>query len=407
MVQERSLLDGIRVLEVATFVFGPAAATVMADFGAEVVKIEHPEIGDPYRYLKDLRPLPSFDENYCWLLTSRGKKSVGVDLKTEAGREIALELARRADVFVTNYHPSVLADLGLRYEDLASSNHRLVYAHATGYGEAGEEVEKPGYDASAWWARSGMMDCVRAGDADPGLATPGMGDHPSAMSVFGAIMLALYDRERSGRGTKVSTSLVANGVWANSIYLQAALCGAPAYDPKPRAAAHNALINHYVARDERRFYLVMVNERNEWKRFCSAIERPDLADDVRFAALEERRKNSPALIRILDEVFAREELSTWKARFEKHAITYSPVARTWELPEDPQLHANGLLPTIQGAREGLRTVDSPIRVRGAEKRPPSLAPEIGQHTREVLDSLGYDPSRIEALRQQGVVRLPS
>src|SRR5262249_47814526 len=241
----RPILDGIRVLDVGSFVFGPAAATVMADFGADVVKVEPPERGDPYRYLHQMPPLPKCDEDYCWLLTGRGKRSVALDLKDAEGREILLRLVRQADVFVTNYPLRVLATLRLGWRDLEPLNARLVYAHATGFGEQGPEAEKPGYDATAWWARSGLQDAVPPRGGLPAISVPGMGDHPSAMALFGAIMLALYQRERTGRGSKVASSLLANGAWSNAILLQAMLCGAEAFRQVDCRAPDNALVNSY------------------------------------------------------------------------------------------------------------------------------------------------------------------
>ncbi len=398
------LLEGIRVVEVATFVLGPAAGTVLSDFGAEVVHVEHPEGGDAYRYLAKLKPLPECDRNYPWILTSRNKRSIALDLQHPDGRQVVYDLLRRADVFITNYHPSVLEALRLRCEDLAPLNPRLVYAHATGYGCEGAEVEKPGYDATAWWARSGLMDAVRARGGELGLATPGMGDHPSAMALFGAIMLALYDRERSGRGRRVTTSLLANGAWANAVYLQAALCGAPPYVQVSHAASPNALVNHYRCADDRAFYLAMVQERTEWEALTDAIGRPELRDDARFAALEARRAHAPELTAILDAVFAEKPLEQWRAILDRHGITFGIVARSEELPGDPQMNANGIFRPIQGDPLGTRTVDSPIQVDGAEKRPCGRAPELGEHGVEVLRELGYAAARIEALRASRVVR---
>ncbi len=208
------LLAGLRVIEVATFVFAPAAGTVLSDFGAEVIHVEPPGIGDPYRMLTRMRPLPECEENYCWLLDSRNKKSVVLDLKREEGHAVLLDLIRGADIFITNYHPSVLEELKLSYATLSAENERLIYAHGTGYGEIGSEVEKPGYDATAWWARSGLMDAVRPGGGELALATAGMGDHPSSISIVAGISLALYARERSWRGSIVSCWLSAiGGCW--------------------------------------------------------------------------------------------------------------------------------------------------------------------------------------------------
>ena len=405
-MSERSLLEGLKVVELATFVFGPAAGTILGDFGADVIHIEHPTTGDPYRYLPQLKPLPECGENYCWILTSRGKKSIALDVRQPEGREIARKLVRQADVFITNLHPSVLQKLGMSWEDLAPENPRLIYAHATGYGTEGEEVEKPGYDATAWWARSGLMDAVRPRGAEFALATAGMGDHPSATALFAAIALALYDREKNGKGQRVRTSLVANGAWSNSILIQAALCGAKTYEPPTHAGTANALVNHYVCSCGRGLYLAMVQEAVEWERFTNAVGKPELRDDPRFKDLTMRRANAPALVKILDEVFCSQPLDTWRARLDQHGVTFGIIARIDDLPSDPQLAANGIFRPVEGkgVREGLRTVDSPIQLDRWPKRPAGPAPAPGQHGREILASLGYTAERIDGLAKAGVLK---
>jgi formyl-CoA transferase len=399
------ILDGIRVIDVGTFVFGPAAATVMSDFGAEVIKIENPNGGDPYRLLHQMPPLPAAKLDYCWLLDSRNKKSVALHLKRPEAREVLLRLVETADVLVTNYQPSVLADLQLRFEDVAPRNPRLVYAHATGYGGDGPEVEKPGYDATAWWARSGLMDVVRAAGGEPALSAPGMGDHPSAMALFGAILLALYDRERSGRGGLVSTSLLANGAWANSIYLQAILCGSDAFRHVERRRAPNALVNQYATRDGRWILLALVREDSDWERFTDAIERPELRDDPRFATRPSRRQSSAALTAILDDVFGSRDFDDWRERLDARRITFGVVSRLEDLPGDPQAEAAGIFVDLDDPRTGrVRTIASPIFVADRPKRAPGRAPEIGEHTDAVLAALGYSPAELAALRDAGAIR---
>jgi crotonobetainyl-CoA:carnitine CoA-transferase CaiB-like acyl-CoA transferase len=375
----------------------------MADFGADVVKIEHPVTGDPYRYLYRLKPLPECEENYCWILDSRGKRSIALDCKREEGRAVAADLAATADVLITNLHPSVLAALRMQYEDLAPRAPRLIYAHATGYGEEGSETEKPGYDATAWWARSGLMDAVRPAGGEPALATPAMGDHPSAMTLLAGILLALRHRDQTGRGTKVSTSLMANGVWANSIYIQAALCGAPAFQPVAHATTPNALVTPYQTADERHFYLALIQEDGEWPRLLEAIERRDLGDDPRFATLAERRRNAADLVVILDDVFRTAPLAAWRERLDRHKITFGVITRSDEAPADPQMRANHLFREVEGGG-GRLVVDSPIWLRGVEKTPARRAPDIGEHGRDVLRELGYDQARIAELVAAGVVR---
>jgi formyl-CoA transferase len=405
MGEPKGILDGIRVIDVGTFVFGPAAATVMSDFGAEVIKIENPNGGDPYRALHQMPPLPAAKLDYCWLLDSRDKKSVALHLKRAEAREALLRLVATADVLVTNYQPSVLLDLRLRYEDVAPTNSRLVYAHATGYGASGPEVEKPGYDATAWWARTGLMDVVRAAGGEPALSAPGMGDHPSAMALFGAILLALYDRERTGRGGHVSTSLLANGAWANSIYLQAILCGSEPFRHVERARAPNALVNQYRTRDGRWFLLALVREDSDWERFTDAVGRPELRADPRFSTRPARRENSAALTAILDREFGARDFDEWRARLDARAITFGVVSRVEDLPGDPQAEAAGLFPELSDGRfSGMRTVASPISVAGRPKRAPGRAPEIGEHTDLVLGSLGYTEAELRALRESRAIR---
>ncbi|MFP6782455.1 MAG: CoA transferase, partial [Gammaproteobacteria bacterium] len=258
-----ALLDGIRVVEIATFVFMPGAGTVMSDYGADVIHVEPPGIGDPYRMLYHMKPLPQGEKNYCWDLDSRNKRSLVVDLKTDEGHEIIVDLIKDADVLITNFHPSVLQELRITYEELSEINQRLIYAHGTGFGEHGEEIEKPGYDATAWWARTGLMDSVRPEGGPLAMSTAGMGDHPSSMTTFGGIALALYAREKTGKGTKVSSSLLANGAWSNSILLQAALDDCTTYVPPTQTKTSNAVVNHYKCSDGRSLFLVLIKEAEE------------------------------------------------------------------------------------------------------------------------------------------------
>ena len=398
-----SILDGIRVVEVATFVAGPAAGTVMADFGADVIHVEPPGIGDPYRYLSSLKPLPVSEHNYPWMLDSRNKKSLALDLKSEAGREALYKLVAEADIFLTNYHPSVLEALQIRYEDLKPLNARMIYAHATGYGDVGE-AEKPGYDATAWWARSGMMDLIRSKDAEVSASAPGMGDHPTSVALFGSIMMALYQREKTGEGTKVSTSLMANGAWSNSILVQAALCGAEPMRPGRHAESGNPLISVYETSDDRQIFLVMVKEAFEWEQFCDAIGHPELKADPRYQEVEARRSNAAELVAFLDGVFASKPFAHWVETLEEHRITFGVVQRTEELPDDPQMHANGVFREIEGGH-GLLTVDSPLKIEGAAKVPPGPAPEIGEHTLELLQGLGYTDTQIREMVESGAAQV--
>ena len=397
------VLAGITVLDVGSWIAGPAAATVMSDFGAEVIKVEPPG-GDPYRAFYHVTGAPASDINYPWLLDARNKKSVVLDLAIREARDALLALVARADVFLTNQPPARIERLRLGYGELSAVNPRLVYASLTGYGDEGEEANKLGFDINAWWARSGLMDVVRAPGAPPTGSVPGMGDHPSAMTLFGAIMLALYQRERTGRGAKVSSSLLSNGAWANAILIQAALSGATFVPRPPRERALNALLNLYQCRDGRWFTLTLLREEREWGRLARAIGREELLTDARFATMSARHANSMALVKVLDEVFAGKDWPEWRRILEAHRITFGPMARITEAGDDRQMvAAETIVPLEVPERPGMRTVMSPIQVSGQSKVPPRRAPELGEHTREVLRSVGYDDAALQRLRAAGAL----
>src|SRR5580704_13822961 len=277
------VFDGLRVIDCASFIAGPAAATVMSDFGAEVIKIEPPGAGDPYRRRATPPIGPGLTSNPGFELDGRNKKSLALDLRSPAGQAVLRRLVAQADVFITNYPPPVRRRLGITYEELVPLNDRLIYASFSGYGEAGPEADKPGFDATAWWARTGLMHLVRAGEeATPARSLPGMGDHPSAMATYGAIVTALYHRERTGKGGYVGSSLLANGLWANGCSVQAALDGETVQPQPPREHGLNALRMHYKCRDGRWLLLSIVAEEDRWQRFkeClgdATLDHPDFA----------------------------------------------------------------------------------------------------------------------------------
>lgn len=398
-MEDQHLLSGIRVLDCGTFIAGPAAATVMADFGADVIKVEPPGAGDPYRNLYRLPGMPDANVDYPWILDNRNKRSIALDLKVDEGRNVLLELVRSADVFVTNFPPQVRERLGIRYCDLSNLNERLVYASLSGYGEDGAEANRPGYDATAWWARSGLMDLVRNPENPPAGSMPGMGDHPTAIAMYGAIMTALYRRERTGKGSKVSTSLLANGAWSNAILIQSALTGSRMPERLPREKARNALTNLYQSGDKRWFMLALVREEKLWPRLADAIGKAELLNDPRFSSMDQRHAHSVELVRILDEIFATKSWVEWEPRLREREITYAVVDRLQDVPNDPQMLASGTFRALQDPRAGAdKVVDSPIWVEGAEKVDVRLAPSLGEHTEEVLREAGYDADTITRLR---------
>ncbi len=279
-----------------------------------------------------------------------------------------------------------------------------MYARATGYGEKGPDVEQPGYDMTAWWARSGLMDLIRQSENEPALSVGGMGDHPSSVSLFAAILLGLYERQRTGKGTKVSTSLIANGVWSNGLLIQGALCGAEPYSYPSRSNAPNALVNHYVTGDGKRFILCGIRADRDWIAVCRSIGREDLLDDERFATAEGRYAHAAELVAIFDAAFVQKTWDEWKALFAQHDLTCSPVLEFGEVPDDPAVQANDVIVEFDHPQHGrMKTVNSPMSAGDAPKVAPSAAPALGQHTRDVLRSLGYSDRDIGVLSENGVV----
>ena len=402
MRSEPRLLEGLRVLDAASFIAGPVATTVMADFGADVVKIEPPG-GDTYRVRGPGYPVSPY--NFPWIVDNRSKRGIAIDLRTGDGQRVLHRLVRSADVFVTNLPLDSRGRLGVRWEDLSPLNPRLIYGSVSAYGETGEEAARPGFDSTALWARTGLMDLVRPSpDAPPSRSLPGMGDHPTGMSLFGAIMAALYQRERTGRGSMVSTSLMANGLWLNAIAVQGILCGARTTVRPPREEAVDALANLYRCRDGRWFLMTLTADGRRWQDFASAIGRADLVADPRFATPAARRANARALVEILDGVFAARAWAEWRRLLEAASIAFGVVGTLDDIPHDAQMQASGALVPLDDTRAGASlTVGSPVWIEGQDKVPATLAPELGEHTVDVLREAGFEAAEIERLLLAGVI----
>jgi formyl-CoA transferase len=400
-----SVFEGLKVLDVASYVAAPAAATILSDFGAEVIKLEPPEGGDGYRAMSALPNLPKSEHPYAWDLVSRNKLGLALDLRTPAGQAVLHRLVSDADVLITNYPIAVRARLGLDPQALLAINPRLVFASVSGYGETGPEADRLGFDATAYFARSGLTDIVRADEhAPPTAPAMAQGDHPTASTLFGAIVTALYRRERTGLGGVVSTSLLANGIWANAAMVQAALAGAEIRYRQARHAPRSALSNFYRCADERWLSIAMVSEIKLWPVLLQVLGLPELASDERFATLEGRRAHAQALTALFDPVFLRRNAAEWQRQFEAAGgFTVSVVARLADVPHDVQAVHAGAFVEADGMGGTQRTVDSPFRIDGVTKVRPRGAPALGQHSRDVLRRSGYTDAEVDALVQQGVV----
>ena len=403
---QKGILSGVRVIDCGTYIAGPASATVMSDFGAEVFKIERPQGGDLYRALADLPGFAKADTNWGWILTSRNKKSVALDLSKPEGRAVLLRLVRTADVFVTNYQQTLLDKFELTWDHLHQENERLIYAHLTGYGETGDDASAPTFDALAYWARSGLMMSVVGADGTPGGPRPGMGDHPTSMSLFGAIMLGLYQRERSGKGSKVGTSLMASGAWANACDLQAKFCNAQFPQRGEGGTPPNPLAAGYASRDGKAFLVVLLDPDVEFPNLCKALGQPELSTNPLFIDNSARAENAEALFAILQAQFESRTLDDWRKLFSKSDIKWAPLPQLEEVVDDPQMRAAGAFVDIEDPEHGrITTVNSPIFSSEGEKQAPVPAPGLGDHTGEVLNELGYEAKEIAALVEEGAAVL--
>jgi formyl-CoA transferase len=399
---DNGIFAGLKVLDCASFIAAPAAATVLSDFGADVIKIEPPGAGDPYRNLPNLPGYPVSQHNYAWMLESRNKRSLALDLSKPEGQQVLRRLVVETDVFITNFPPGVRKKLGLTYDELAPLNARMIYASFTGYGEKGEEANKPGFDSNAYWARSGLMDLVRADtNTTPARSVAGMGDHPCAMALYSAIVTALYKRERTGKGSHVSSNLMANGIWAGGVLAQAKLVSAEFQERRPRERALNAVTNHYRCKDGRWIILSLLSEDKQWPILARIMGREDLIADPRFATKKDRHARSLELIKIFDETFATKNLAEWRKLLDGNGLVFGVVGILDDLPTDRQMIDNEVLLPFEN--DTMLTINSPIWVDGSDKVRPRLPPAVGEHSDEILRSAGYGDAEIKQLRAAGTV----
>src|SRR4249920_1147750 len=396
-----NIFSGLKVVDLASFIAGPAAAAILSDFGADVIKVEPPK-GDIWRLANKIPPQPISEDAYPWHLTNRNKRGMAVDLKSPRAPEILERLVKWADVLIVNTPHLARKKLHLEYDDVVQWNPRLIYADLTGFGEKGPDANLPGFDVTAYWARSSLLSQTRDAGAPPTWPVAGSGDHATAVGLFSAIVMGLYRRERTGKGSYVTTSLLAEGVWAAGVTIQGALCEAKLFGLHDRKSPPNPTMNVYQSADNNWFLLLVTPDK--LAVLANGIGRSDLLTDTRFNDPAKLVANSAQLTAILDEVFASQPMAHWREVFDTAHITFGDVKGPSEVIEDPQLRENGIVVPLEGAGGKLTsTISSPMQVHGVTKEPAKRAPELGEHNDEVLKQLGFSGAEIDALRTSGAI----
>jgi crotonobetainyl-CoA:carnitine CoA-transferase CaiB-like acyl-CoA transferase len=402
-----TILDDVRILEVAEHTFVPAASALLADLGAEVIKVEHVTRGDAMRGLAStgVAVVPG-DVHALLEHSNRGKKSLGLDLTAPEGIEILYKLAATSDVFLTNKLPSVRAQLKIDVDQIRAANPSIIYARGTGQGERGPDSDKGSYDSLAFWARAGVAIGAKRPEYDlmPVPPAPGFGDSIGGMAIAGGIMGALFYRERTGKGTVVDVSLLGTGLWAMGQAMALSLVLRMPWSVPPNdRLSFNPLVRNYDTKDGRVIAFTCLQAAKYWPLLCDVIERPELKDDPRFADQASLTENTNQAIKILAEVFASATLEDWRRRLEAFEGQWCVVQDTLQAAEDPQTIANGYLQECRTA-DGtpFRLVATPVQYDEEPARP-ARAPKFNEHGDEILGDLGLDWDAIIDLRVRGIV----
>lgn len=396
-------LEGVKVVELGMWVAGPACAGILADWGADVIKLEPPGGGDPARSFQALfgQMMP---DNPVFELDNRSKRGIAIDLRVAEGQQIARQLIADADVFVTNLRRSALEEWGLGPDELLEANPRLVYQLITGYGMEGEDADRPGFDIAAFWARSGIASLLQAPDGPLPFQRGGMGDHPTGSSASAAVCAALFNRERTGKGQLVSTSLLRQGVYTISFDLAITLGWGDHIGIGRREEMGNPAMNNYTAADGRSFWLVGQEISRHWPPLCRVVGHPEWIDDERFSSPMGRRANAAELIGLLDAIFATKTFDEWAVILDgEPELFWAPVNTIDDVLIDAQAHAAGAFIEVPERDGGVMRVASPSDFYGTPWSARGAAPELGEHTREVLEGLGLSSEQIDAMFASGVV----
>ena len=398
------LFSGLKVIDCATVIAAPAAAMMLADYGADVIKIEQPGEGDMLRMLGDIPTTPYADSDWFWQLDGRNKRGVALDLKQPAGMEILRKLVAGCDVFITNQPYSVRESLGITYEDLKPLNPGMIYASLTAYGEKGPERQRKGFDQLAYWARSGLMELMREPGTMPTQGLPGMGDHPTGVALYAGIVTALLNRERSGEGSMVETSLLANGLWSAAGIAQGVMADGDMPLYRSLNESPPAMMRPYETLDGRWLQFNMIRNEDLQSLLFVAMGAPEILADPRFSSQELMFENRELLGRELQKIIKQNVAKHWLKIFDSYELPVNLVALVEESKNDPQVLQNQMVVAPEDDR--IKTpliIEHPIQISNVPKVGPICAPALGEHTGEVLADLGYSVAEVTRLRESGVI----
>lgn len=398
-------LKGIKVIDAASFIAAPLVSALMSDYGAEVIKIE-PLTGDTYREaVIGGHVWPESDIDWAFILENRNKRSLSIDLKSKEGQTILNKLILEADVFVTNLPKTPREKLKLTDDIVRTKNPKIIYASLSAYGENGPDSDRTGLDSTAYFARSGLMDWSKTNELDkiPPFPIPGGGDHPTGLSLFTSILLALMNRDKTGLGTTVTTSLLANGIWSNAMLIQAVLSG-----HKPIDTFHwdtlSAMRNIYTLKDKSLFFILLTNEEKHWQVFLQNLNLEHLNENSKFNTKDKRQKNKIDLKNILQKEFLKYSYDDLRRKLIDTGIVFTKIIKTEHTISDPQTNLNNMFMDITGESiKNLKIISPPLNIENAPRKKSTKAPKLGEHNVEILKELGYTNEEIKVLQNKKII----
>jgi crotonobetainyl-CoA:carnitine CoA-transferase CaiB-like acyl-CoA transferase len=392
------LFAGLKVIDAASFLAGPCAATILSDYGADIIKIE-PPVGDRHRSIAGGHP-----SEYSWQLTDRNRRGLALDITTERGYEVLLHMLTTVDVFLVNFSAGQLKKHNLEWETLKQVNPRLIFAQISAYGLKGADADRRAFDLTGWFARTGILDMMHDKDVPPTLPAGGVGDHATAMTLFAGIMMALYKRDRTGEGGMVSTSLAATGAWANGLNLQGVMAGVDGAARRDLEGWSNPIQNVYTTSDGRHILIAVQNILRDWPKLVEVLGREEWLSDERLQPVKPLFSNRFYARQKIDVAVSEISAEELCGRLDASGIVYSLVARNAEVINDEQLIANEVIVPSESGLPGVeRTFATPIQLSTEKQKVPQRAPNVGEHSLEVLKEFGFDADSIADLEAAGVI----